>query len=318
MEYYLRTISFTPDPSACELHVKVLSPGEHGNPTDIRVDIRNKPFTAPKEIADALSAEIGQCMAISYHREKGFVLRNTSTSSRLRLENNETSILRKLGFTEQLPLELAPGSEARASGCWVIGNDAEKGGRSLEGQRIRSDLAFQQLRSRFYSEFGRRGSRRRKDYRIPISSRGNSPPTSVALHDGHLMLAEYLFSLVCLSMFRQEGRTMRMKNPENPENTETFLVDLVDEACLHTFTEKTQSVCAGTGSCDITIVMGFVKKARFRRTSCMIFTGNVSVLRYQDLNDSSHGSLQRTKYPSGAVSLETNPTPVYVTLENKQ
>ncbi|CAM9177501.1 unnamed protein product [Ectocarpus sp. 13 AM-2016] len=268
MEYYLRTISFTPDPSACELHVKVLSPGKHGNPTDIRVDIRNKPFTAPNEIADALSAEIGQCMAISYHRKKGFVLRNTSTSSRLRLENNETSILRKLGFTEQLPLELAPGSEECASGCWEIGNQAEEGGRSLEDQRIRSDLAFQQLRSRFYSKFGRRGSRRRKGYSIPIN-----PWTWVALHDGHLMLAEYLFSLVCLSMFRQEGRTMRMKSPENPENTETFLVDLVDEACVRTFTEKTQSVCAGTGSCDITIVMDFTYMSAAR----------------DELNRNSHG-----------------------------
>ncbi|CAM9719306.1 unnamed protein product, partial [Pylaiella littoralis] len=295
MEYYLGTVPFRPSPSACTLHVEVAPATEQGNSNDLThgslndksftVDIKDKPFTAPDEVAEALSNEIAskisECyanasikMIISFCKGSNrFLARNTTNDKRfkLRLGRNEAGILAKLGFTsEQLPLELAPGDKKEAAEEWEIGNHNEPGGRSLEDQRIRSDPGFTKLRTRFNSTFGARGDKKRRQQSKILTPNDNSlGKTTVALHDGHLLLAEYLFSLVCLSMFRKEGLTMRMKGPETGPVNEDFLSKLVTDDCLAIFNTKLTEVSTfnvGTKSdscpCDISSVTNFVKEAR--------------------------------------------------------
>ncbi|CBJ31706.1 conserved unknown protein [Ectocarpus siliculosus] len=275
MEFYLGTIPFRPDPSACTLHVQVVP--KTGQGSSFRVDIKDKAFTAPNEVAEALSAEIAvklrECdanasMEISYcKRGKRFLVKNKSRLFTVRLETNEASILAKLGFTTNLPLELGPDSEIRADSDWEIGNHDQPGGRSLEDQRIRDDPGFTELRARFNRQFGPRGGKQRRGKNISTPTENDRQP-SVALHDGHLLLAEYLFSLVCLSMFRQEGLTMRMRSPGIGSETDNFLDELVTEDCLDSFDTRLGRVCrfnVGTKGdpcfCDIHSVVDFVKQA---------------------------------------------------------
>lgn len=295
MEYYLGTVPFKPNLNACTLQFDVVPIIEQDNPSSLAsafsvdieggpfsVDIKG-PFTSPTEVAEVLSAEIegetrqfstNASLVVSYgngdsNGDKSFSVKNTSKSFKFRLKNNEASILGKLGFTTgPCPLlRLCPGDEKRAGAYSVVGNAEEPGGRSLEDQRIRSDPAFTKLRTQFYSKFGGRGGKKRQSHKM-LTTGGNSPQKPVTLHDGHLLVAEYLFSLTCLSMFRQDRKTMRMKSLPGNETNES-LENLVTDDILETFDRRLQDVCrfnAGTKSkpycCCISEVVDFVKEVR--------------------------------------------------------
>lgn len=243
------------------------------------MDIKDKPFTSPTEVAEALCDEIERKVnkdsskIVRYCKsDNRFSIANPSKSPfRLRLKKHETSILAKLGFTsEQLPLELAPGAEEKARAKWSIGDHEEHGGRSLEDQRIRADPGFTTLRARFNLKFGPRTSKKRRENKI-CSQDKNDPKKSVVLHDGHLLMAEYLFSLVCLSIFRKDGPTLRMKTSDMDTDlvTEEFLNKLVTEHRIDCFTVRLHEVClfsigneSEPCSGDIRFVMDFVIQAR--------------------------------------------------------
>lgn len=281
-EYYLGTVPFKADPTASTLRVEFMSASGKDDISFI-VDLKNKPFSTPMHVVEALNDEIQlkvdeickkgpstrttrsskPSMTVSYQYGKGtshfsiLFAKSTKQNLRLRLGRGDpTSILTKLGFAKALQVE--PGQTV-VGGEWKLGDGNEHGGRSIQDQRVRSDLAFATLREKFKEEFAtkmkRRGCQREK------VSKGKGQRNAVALHDGHLLVAEYLFSLVFLSMYRDKGRTTQISNAVE-------LASGVNNDSVKIFTERLDLVCsfqAGpTGkTCSIKMVTDFVKKASF-------------------------------------------------------
>ena len=264
-EYYLGTVPFQADPGASTLRVELVNASgtENGRFT---VDIRNKPFSTPEHVANVLSREIQSNMnnlskaltspskrrltmpsvKFGYTRRSTdrfwFSLEKTKQEFRLLLgKNDPTSVLTKLGFASEMTVE--PGQRVEAENSWTFGDGDEHGGRSIRDQRVRSDTQFDDLRSKFENQFGTK----RKD-----KDQGRALPPET------LLLAEYLFSLVFLSMYRQSAPTM-----------EIDIASEVDRGSAKEFNEKLSLVCdfdvgstGPDGPGSLGKAMGMVKEVR--------------------------------------------------------
>lgn len=271
-------MAFKADPKASTLRGELTgAPGNDGNihTFDITfdIDVKNKPFSTPEHVAEALSTEIKltvderyevltsaskrrtakPSIEIKYDRTGNrfwISLAKTKQDFHLRLENDPTSILTMLGF--DATVEVEPGTPVAGSSSWTIGDgDKHHGGRSVEDQRIRSDPVFGELWDHA-KQFGSK-------------TIGKGKKGRVTFHAGHLLLAEYLFSLVFLSMYRENGRTMQITNAVEQAKR-------LDDRSATTFGEKLDQVCdfdviatAEKDSCSIAMLMKEVKQARFNR-----------------------------------------------------
>lgn len=277
-EYYLGTVPFKASPKACTLRGELVGASGNNHSTDIidiNIDIANKLFSTPTHVALALSTEIEASIEkryntwtsdtkpntprpsvkFSYHDGRFYLTNERKKGFCLRLGNcDPTSILTKLGFNKTL--EVPPGETKEGTTEWEMGNGGEHGGRSLQDQRIRSDPAFGKLRVDVESILGKR--------RI-----GRGEEGEVTFHAGHLLVAEYLFSLVFLSMYRGKGRgdgwTMQIQNAAEKAGK-------VDDSSVDEFETKLSQVCnfdVGTtdqaAPCSIKMVMDEVKKVRLHR-----------------------------------------------------
>lgn len=281
-EYYLGTVPFKADPIASTLRLEFMS--ATGNDCeDFTIDIKNKPFSTPGQVAVALSAEIKHrieicdlvrkpSMTVDYDGKRfSFSLKKLPRQDfHLRLgKDDPTSILTKLGFNDDA-LEVEPDKKQIAQKPWKIGNGNEHGGRSIHDQRIRSDPGFGVLRAKFRAKFEKKrktGKRKGRAGALPdddddLGEIGKRKGKAVALHDGHLLVAEYLFSLVFLSMYRDEGATMQINNAVE-------LASGVNDDSVNKFNESLRLVCdfdVGTtdekGPCSIGTVMNFVKEVK--------------------------------------------------------
>lgn len=206
---------------------------------------------------------------------------DTSHGFRLRLrKDGQNSILTKLGFSEDTTVEYRPRDffddpRVFAKNVWVIGNNEEYRGRSLHQQRVRSDEGFGELRDKFEKKYeiksrdpkgsdkGRKGmGKRRKDENKEPNDEGEEPndkAKKLAPHSENLLLAEYLFSLVFLSLYREKGPTMKISANANVSNT-----------CAQNFEDKLKLVCEFVGDTESggpgsvkNVMEEIVKKARF-------------------------------------------------------
>lgn len=279
-EFYLRTVPFLADREASTLKVELIrTSGEVIG--CFSVNVENMPFSTPFHVADALSIEIKggvddlynavtdtktslpkkkPTLKVSYKVSENdgsrFWLSLNGTAKQgfhARLGNNDpTSILPMLGFTGTR--DILPGNPAKGKEDWRIGNGGEHGGRSLQDQRIRSDPLFGSLRDEFQKKFGGTRIRRRQGV-------GGIP-----MHDGHLLVTEYLFSLVFLSMYREKGATMKIQNAAE-------LAGDVNLKSVEEFNEKMRLVSDfNVGAADVDnpyslrIVMDFIKQASCQQT----------------------------------------------------
>eukprot|EP00903_Cladosiphon_okamuranus_P012871 g12021.t1 len=268
-EYYLGTVPFQADPKASMLHVNLINASGDINER-FCIDIKNQPFSIPEHVAEAIDSELKRnveyldekwrnktskkrirmipMIEFGYDREScrfWFSIDETPQGFRLRLGNDgHNGILTKLGFSEDTTVEHP---RLLAENLWVIGDAGEYGGRSLHEQRVRSDEGFGSLRTKFETTFRK--------------SRNTTNPNDeeLAAHSENLLLAEYLFSLAFLSMFRENGPTMKIVANAT-----------VSDASADEFEAKLKSVCnfdAGTAESDgpgsLKMVMEeVVKKAR--------------------------------------------------------
>ena len=180
-----------------------------------------------------------------------FSINKTTQGFRLQLgKNDPKSILTKLGFSEGMLVEHRPDDprvdppvdpRVLAEKEWTMGNGGEHGGRSLHEQRVRSDEGFCFLRSRFEAKFGKKrntaapkdkGERPKDKGEGPGHKDGGPEDDEKALHSENLLLAEYLFSLAFLSIFRVRGPTLRI-NANKP----------VDGASVDDFENRLEMVC---------------------------------------------------------------------------
>lgn len=269
-EYYLGTVPFKASPEACTLRGELLgaSGDNHSNGfVCFYIDIKNKPFSTPNHVAEAISAKMKesiderckQCVSRPsirfYFDDRRFWFKNESKERfRIRLGSQDpTSILTKLGFSETL--EVKPGQTYGGRKEWAMGNWDEHGGRAIEDQRIRSDGAFGKLRENVERILGTR--------KIGRGDRGE-----VGFHAGHLLVAEYLFSLVFLSMYRGQGRTMHIEDAVKKAGE-------VDDQSADEFEAKLSQVCnfdvgstEKAGRCSIKIIMDEVQKVRWSEAFC--------------------------------------------------
>lgn len=232
-EYYLGTVPFKACRNAGTLRGELTCTSgndEQEFSIDFFINIQNKPFSIPEHVADAISEEFKRSvngrreelatdakrvwprkretwnpsayMTISavYEADRfWFALKHKETKQgvhfHLVLYNEPASILPKLGYDDNL--EVTPGHPVPGKTSWKIGDGDEHGGRSIRDQRIRSDSAFGELMAHVQKEL--------KDLFVKNKERGYA-------HSGHILLADYLYSLVFLSIFRERGRTMRIKD----------------------------------------------------------------------------------------------------------
>lgn len=94
-----------------------------------------------------------------------------------------------------MKVEPGPREYADPELTWTIGDGDQHGGRFTHDQRIRSDAQFDGLRQAFKRQFGGRKA----------ENPGEDEDTDPTPHSENLLLAEYLFSLVFLSMYREKG-----------------------------------------------------------------------------------------------------------------
>lgn len=264
-EYYLGTVPFQADPEASTLHAELIDASR-----DIRepfiIDIKDLPFSTPEHVASALDSKIQLEMKRIYEDltsaskkrigmpkikvgydvdEKRFWFAISEKQGfRLQLANyGERILLRKLGFSartqEQGPLAVLPGKREDAESLWTIGDGGEYGGRSLREQRVRSDEGFGSLRKSFERKFR---DWRGKGKQPTGKGKGKGPDNEdeepddedgeLVIHSENLLLAEYLFSLVFLSMFRAKGPTMKIAANAS-----------VNDDSADDFAKKLDSVC---------------------------------------------------------------------------
>lgn len=129
---------------------------------------------------------------------------------------------------------------------WTIGGGDEHGGRSIHDQRIRSDVEFDGLRQTFKRQFGKRKA----------ENPGEDEDTDPTPHSENLLLAEYLFSLVFLSMYREKG-------------VPTMKIDAVKEVAdqdAGDFTRKLGQVCNFNISGSLKKAIDVVKNVRFSQS----------------------------------------------------
>ncbi|CAM9276681.1 unnamed protein product [Phaeothamnion confervicola] len=105
-------------------------------------------------------------------------------------------VLKKLGFRNAVPV--VPGGGAQVGGgggdCGASRGGLCWGGRALEQQHIRSDESFAALHDKFLQHFGKRkGKTLSVDMRVA---------EGVPLHPGHLIMADYLFSMAYFAALR--------------------------------------------------------------------------------------------------------------------
>ena len=231
-EYYLGTVPFQADPKASTLRVEIVSTsGSTGNENrSYTVDIKKRAFSTPEHVAFALSQEIkrkveklhdARMPGIKFGYKRGesrfwfSIEKSTGTQDfHLRLgKDDPTSILPKLGFSNDMTTE--SGSQVYAENLWTIGDGDQHGGRSIHDQRIRSDVWFDDLRMAFDNlrkefEINHGGKKKRNAKKRAEDTQDNA----AAPQYEYLLLAEYLFSLVFLSMYRtrepKDGPTMKI------------------------------------------------------------------------------------------------------------
>lgn len=266
-EYYLRTVPFQADPNACTLRVELVNASRNISGS-FTVDVKNKPFSTPEHVVKAIRCQIQfgvrklhddwtsastrrismPVIEFDYERNRGtyqnrfwFSMANKQ-GFRFSLQlgsNSQTSILTKLGFPEGLYVK-PDGHRVHAEKLWTIGDGGEHGGRSLHDQRIRSDEAFDGLREGFERQFKDRNPKQSKE-------KGKEAP---ACPSHNLLLAEYLFSLVFISMYREAGATMTIDAAKE-----------VDDRSVDEFTKKLNELCEFDPG-FLREVMDFVQEAR--------------------------------------------------------
>lgn len=290
-EYYLGTVPFQADPEASTLQVELVNSSGDINERFTMIDIKNMSFSTPEHVAKALNTEIQRnvkeidkkwtaaykgrikmpTIEFGYDRDKTgrfwFSINKTPENFRLQLgKNDPKSILTKLGFSDDMTVEPPkPGdknpSVLAAESSWTIGDATEHGGRSIHDQRIRSDEGFGDLRQRFEIKFGKKSR-----------------------HRENLLLAEYLFSLVFFSMYREKGPTMNID-----------VRGKVHDHSAAEFNEKLEMVCKhqSEGLASLKeVMMEVVKKVRLGggTFSTFIFVNN------QNARDGLHSILDLVSY----------------------
>lgn len=262
-EYYLGTVPFQANPEASTLRVELVDASGNANGRVFKVDIKNRPFSTPEHVVTALLKEIQNTTELheawtsasrrrmpmpsirfGYDRDDKNFWFSLSETQDFRLQmgrGDPTSILTKLGFPDHKTV--TPGLRVYGKG-WKIGDATEHGGRPIHDQRVRSDPRFVDLRKQFKKIFGTRAIKNPEDNEIER-----------ALHE-NLLLADYLFSLVFLSVCREKGPTMKVDINRQ-----------VDDKSIKEFNDKFGQVCksdvGGTGPKNpdsLKQVMDFIKQ----------------------------------------------------------
>ncbi len=289
-DHYHDGESFQADPNASILHVELTNDSEQMI-EPFSIDIKDQPFSTPEDVAGVIDSELQRHVEelrkkwkaafgekfkklkinFGYDRDKQqfwFSMKKTKEGFCLRLGGGggQTNLLlTKLGFSEEhRPLAVFDDPRVFAEDIWVIGDKDEYRGRSLHQQRVRSDEGFGELREAFEkisnsNSKGKGKGRKGKERRNDRDEDPQNEDEDLAPHSENLLLAEYLFSLVFLWMYRQKGPTLKI----NAEAT-------VSDACAQKFEDKLTSVCEfdvgatesdGPGSLK-KVMEEIVKKAR--------------------------------------------------------
>ena len=202
--------------------------GDGGAEASSYANVQGQPlrFGELKAVADVLTAslekQIGRAkqLVVRHNIESGrFELHRPNALklkvTRIKLEFGERSIWPLLGFTEAPEQTLAQGSDSL-----IAANDVTIDEKCpTELQRIRADGDFAQLCVEFKKRFGKRKGRTCKC--------GTMDDKEFAIQDGHILICEYLVSLVYFAVFRvnerwrEDGAAILISN----EETEARLAD---------------------------------------------------------------------------------------------